>query len=32
MADAGRQLVAEGRGALARSLAMIAPVLPVARR
>ncbi|NUS59851.1 MAG: 3-deoxy-D-manno-octulosonic acid transferase [Lysobacter sp.] len=32
MADAGRHLVAEGRGALARSLAMIAPVLPAARR
>jgi 3-deoxy-D-manno-octulosonic-acid transferase len=29
MAEAGLRLVAEGRGALARSLAMIAPVLPV---
>ena len=31
MADAGRKLVEEGRGALSRSLALLAPVLPVKR-
>jgi 3-deoxy-D-manno-octulosonic-acid transferase len=28
MSEAGRALVAEGRGALQRTLALIAPVLP----